>query len=53
MIYEIREICGDYGLYVNGEFALLVNYRKNAEKIKEILEADGLQIYKEQKKKEE
>ena len=40
MIYEIREICGDYGLYVNGEFALLINYRKNAVKIKEILEVD-------------
>lgn len=40
MIVEIREICGDYGIYIDGEFRLFVNYRKNAEIIKAAIEAD-------------
>lgn len=40
MIVEIREISGDYGIYIDGEFRLFVNYRKNAELIKAAIEAD-------------
>lgn len=38
--YEIKSVVSDYGLYVNGELALICNHRANARLIKAIMEKD-------------
>lgn len=38
--YEVKSVVSDYGLYVNGELALICNHRANARLIKAIMEKD-------------
>ena len=40
MLWEVKDVVCDYGLYENGELKLILNQKSNALKIKEILEKD-------------
>lgn len=40
MIYEVRDVVCDYGVYENGELKLILNSRRIAEKIVELLKED-------------
>ena len=40
MIYEVRDVVCDYGVYENGELKLILNSRGIAKKIVELLEED-------------
>jgi hypothetical protein len=38
--YEVRDVVCDYGIYEDGELKLIVNSRRTAEKIVELLQVD-------------
>nr|DAG28562.1 MAG TPA: hypothetical protein [Caudoviricetes sp.] len=40
MKYEVRDVVCDYGVYENGELKLILNSRRIAEKIVELLKKD-------------
>lgn len=40
MNYEVREVVCDYGVYENGELKLILNSRRIAEKIVQLLKED-------------
>lgn len=41
MIYEVRDVVCDYGVYENGELKLILNSKRIAEKIVELLKEDS------------
>ena len=41
MSVEIKDVVCDYGIYIDGELALILNSRTNAEIIKQIIEVDS------------
>lgn len=42
IMFEVKNIVCDYGLYENGELKLILNSRRNALLIKAIIEKDNL-----------
>lgn len=40
MKYEVRDVVCDYGVYENGELKLILNSKRIAEKIVELLKED-------------
>lgn len=40
MIYEVRDVVCDYGVYENGELKLILNSKRIAEKIVQLLKED-------------
>lgn len=40
MTYEVRDVVCDYGVYENGELKLILNSRRIAEKIVQLLKED-------------
>lgn len=40
MNYEVRDVVCDYGVYENGELKLILNSRRIAEKIVQLLKED-------------
>lgn len=40
MTYEVRDVVCDYGVYENGALKLILNSRRIAERIVELLEED-------------
>ncbi len=43
--YRIKEAVCDWGIYDGDEILLIVNYKKNAEKILEILQQDIRELH--------
>ena len=41
MSVEIKDVVCDHGIYIDGELALILNSRTNAEIIKQIIEVDS------------